>query len=67
MKTNKGGLKHRKVEPKIVDIYQICDECHCPIRIILSFYVTRKKEKFSILFEALWLNLVQDHGILTEL
>ena len=52
MKTNKGGLKHRKVKPKIVDIYWISDECYCPIRIILSFYVTRKKEKFSILFEA---------------
>ena len=44
MKTNKGGLKHGKVKPKIVDIYRVSDECYCPIRIILSFYATRKKE-----------------------
>ena len=36
-KTNKGGIKHRKVEPKVVDMYPIRDESRCPVRIILYY------------------------------
>ena len=32
-KTNKGGLKHRKVEGKVVDVYPI-ESYRCPVRII---------------------------------
>ena len=36
-KTNKGGLKHHKVEPKEVDIYAIDNfEC-CPVRLIILY------------------------------
>ena len=35
LKTNKGGLKHRKVDPKIVDVYQLDSIEHCPVRIVL--------------------------------
>ena len=36
-KTNKGGLKHRKVEPKEVDIYPIENIKHCPVRILMKY------------------------------
>ena len=36
-KTNKGGLKHRKVQPKIVDFYSIEDKSHCPVSIISTY------------------------------
>ena len=39
-KTNKGGLKHRKVEPKEVDVYPIEDEYHCLVRTVL-FYLSK--------------------------
>ena len=58
-KMNKGGLKHRKVEPKKVDMYAIDSEECCPVRLIIhylsllprnrtcrSFYLQPKK-KFS--------------------
>ena len=58
-KTNKGGLKHCKVEPKEVDMYAIDSEERCPVRLIIhylsllprnrtcrSFYLQPKK-KFS--------------------
>ena len=37
IKTYKGGLKHRKVEPKCVDIYAIADTDRCPVRILLKY------------------------------
>ena len=36
-KTNKGGLKHRKVEPKVVDIYSIENQDRCPVRLITKY------------------------------
>ena len=33
-KTNKGGLKHRKVDPKVVDIYPVQNSVRCPVGII---------------------------------
>ena len=39
LKTNKGGLKHRKVEPKSVDVYQISNVDRCPVR-ILNLYLS---------------------------
>ena len=50
LKTNKGGLKHMKIEQKQVDVYPIENEQRCPLRIFLynctcqSLYLqTRKK------------------------
>ena len=37
LKTNKGGLKHRKIYPKVVDIYPIQDKCRCPVHNILIY------------------------------
>ena len=34
LKTNKGGIKQQKFEPKIVDVYPISNSYHCPVRII---------------------------------
>ena len=34
LKTNKGGLKHRQVEAKSVDVYPVCNSYKCPVRII---------------------------------
>ena len=39
MKTNKGGIKHKKIEPKFVDIYPISNVERCPVRIFL-FYLS---------------------------
>ena len=37
LKTNKGGIKHRKFEPKVVDLFPISDiEC-CPVHIIMKY------------------------------
>ena len=33
LKTNKGGLKHKKVSPKFVTVYQIADKNRCPVHI----------------------------------
>ena len=37
LKTNKGGLKHTRVQPKQVDMYLIKNIHWCPIRIILKY------------------------------
>ena len=39
MKTNKGGIKHRKIEAKTVDVYPIQNSYRCPVRII-GFYLS---------------------------
>ena len=36
-KTNKGGLKHHKVEPKVVDMYAIKEVDRCPVRLLLTY------------------------------
>ena len=40
LKTNKGGIKQCKIEPKEVDLYPIDREDQCPVRIIL-FYLSK--------------------------
>ena len=40
LKTNKGGLKHRKTEPKVVNVYQLDSTDRCPVRILL-FYLNK--------------------------
>ena len=58
LKTNKGGIKQRKIEPKEVDVFAIENQTHCPVRIFLkylsllppnrnckSFYLQPKKKK----------------------
>ena len=44
-KTNKGGLKHRKVEPKEVDIYPIENGERCPVRILMYYLSMLPKER----------------------
>ena len=34
LKTNCGGLKHRKIDPKVVDIYPVPNSRRCPVTII---------------------------------
>ena len=36
-KTNKGGLKHRKIDPKVVDMYSIQGSTRCPVSIIHKY------------------------------
>ena len=38
LKTNKGGLKHRKVSPKIVDVYPSPNHERCPVRILYTYF-----------------------------
>ena len=37
LKTNKGGLKHRNVECKTVDVHCISDISRCPVRIFMKY------------------------------
>ena len=37
LKTNKGGLKNRKTEGKVVDVYQLDSIDRCPVRILLVY------------------------------
>ena len=37
MKTNKGGLKHRQVDPKVVDLYPVENSDRCPVQIIMKY------------------------------
>ena len=37
LKTNKGGLKHRKLDPKTVDVYPIADASRCPVRLVMNY------------------------------
>ena len=41
---NKGGLKHRKVEPKSVDIYQQKNSDRCPVRLIIKYLLLLPKD-----------------------
>ena len=34
LKTNKGGIKHCKLDPKVVDVYAIPNSYRCPLRVI---------------------------------
>ena len=37
LKTNKGGLKQKKIQPKQVDLYTTDDEERCPLHVILKY------------------------------
>ena len=39
LKTNKGGIKHHKVELKVVDVYPISNIERCPVRIFFALLV----------------------------
>ena len=40
LKTNKGGLKHRNVDSKVVDVYPVSNVECCPVRIFM-FYLSK--------------------------
>ena len=37
LKTNKGGLKQKKVEPKVVDVFPTKNMERCPVRILMKY------------------------------
>ena len=37
LKTNKGGLRHRKIEAKVMDLYATSNPDRCPIRVIIKY------------------------------
>ena len=37
LKTNKGGLKHRKLDTKVVDVHQIDNPDRCPVRLLTRY------------------------------
>ena len=37
LKTNKGGIKHHKLESKVVDLYPIDHVQRCPVRLIIKY------------------------------
>ena len=37
LKMNKGGLKHRNVECKMVEVYCISDISRCPVRLFIKY------------------------------
>ena len=39
LKTNKGGLKHRKIEPKVVNVYPLSNIERCPVRILQKYLI----------------------------
>ena len=45
LKTNKGGLKHRKTEPKSVEVYQTNNIERCPVRIIMKYLSLLPKDR----------------------
>ena len=44
LKTDKGGIKHRKLEPKEVDMYPISNPDRCPLCIILRYLAMLPKD-----------------------
>ena len=45
LKTNKGGIKHRKIDPKIVDIYPISNQERCPVGVITKYLSLLPKDR----------------------
>ena len=37
LKTNKGGIKHKPIKPKVVDLFPISNIERCPVRIIMKY------------------------------
>ena len=50
LKTNKGGLKHRKIEAKTVDLYATANEDHCPLRAIIKYLALLPKNRMCEAF-----------------
>ena len=46
-KTNRGGLKHRKVDLKVVDIYPISGSDRDPVKIIEKYISVLPKDRIS--------------------
>ena len=68
LKTNKDGLKHRKLEPKTVDVYPIEQTDRCPVRLITKYLsMLPKDRKLKHSTYNLDANLVPIIGILIEL
>ena len=44
-KTNKGGLKHRKIEAKTVDLYATANADRCPLRAIMKYLSVLPKNR----------------------
>ena len=45
MKTNKGGLKHRKIEAKTLDLYATSNEDRCPLQAIIKYLALLPKNR----------------------
>ena len=45
LKTNKGGLKHRKIEAKTMDLYATSNEDRCPLRAIIKYLALLPKNR----------------------
>ena len=50
LKTNKGGLKHMKIQPKCVDMYPTNEEGRCPVHIILRYVSMLPKQSLCMSF-----------------
>ena len=50
LKTNKGGIRQKRIEPKIVDLYPIENVDRCPVRIIIRYLSLLPTDKRSQAF-----------------
>ena len=50
LKTNKGGLKHRKIEPKTVDLYGSANTERCPLQAIIRYLSLLPKNRSCTAF-----------------
>ena len=50
LKTNKGGLKHRRVSPKTVDLYSAKNRDRCPLQAIIKYMSLMPKNRSCTAF-----------------
>ena len=50
LKTNKGGLKHQKVNAKMVDLYATATQDRCPLRAIMEYLSLLPKNRTCTAF-----------------
>ena len=50
LKTNKGGIKHKKIEPKELDVYLIENIDRCPVQIVLKYLSLLPKNRVCTAF-----------------
>ena len=50
LKTNKGGLKHRRIEPKTIDLYATRNAERCPLRAIIKYLSLLPKDQMCQAF-----------------